>query len=168
MFGSEAIDLSKMAASVLLTCLLVGAVLLLFYRLYTPTSKRIDDMQAAANSSKTERLYELRDRSDDPSKKNPLVSNVISSLQEFDETDLLYVSVYYPGVANPTVFTYTDIDETMIGGSGFKLENCTTPTTDAAQSIARYSERRCAVRLNNIDYGGGDGNFLAVTIIIDS
>lgn len=145
----EPFDLAKMAITALLMCLVLGATMGLVYYMYDKTEERIDSMEKAATSASMEKLYELEQQflnnMTNPDMQ-PLVTNVVAALTEFQNDDLLYVTVTTPD-SNTTTYTYTGITLTVAGN----IETSAIPVTDASRALLPYSHCRCQLYLMRVD-----------------
>lgn len=164
----EPFDLAKMAITLLLVCLVVGATTGFFYMLYDNTDKRIDDMEKATESASMDRIYDLVQQYE--SNKGdfdayPLVTNVVSALTEFQESDLLYVAVdisqgqvHHVGADDVYAFTYTGTNLTTVVPNAaltFTTVQSDIPVTDASKLLLPYSNCRCEIYLYRYDTSTG-------------
>lgn len=107
MNAREGVDISKMAVSVLLICLVLGAGITFFYFGYDKTTAKISGMQESAASSTMSRLMEFDDMSGNFASSGggtqsalvtandlPLVANVAAVIQHAD-IELAYIAVVH-------------------------------------------------------------------------
>ncbi|MCM1215118.1 MAG: hypothetical protein NC548_11430 [Lachnospiraceae bacterium] len=162
MRSNESVDMMKWAIALLLLCLLIGATLSFFYMLYDNTDRRIDSMQKAATSSNMDRLYDLQDNTLQNSgdiHHYPLCSNVVSALTEFNEDDLLYISVITPD-GDTWVFTYgtennADGNNPVLTGVPGTVSYSQIPVTMACRLLLGYSDCRSELVLGKYDVKTG-------------
>lgn len=161
----EGKDLVKMAVAVLLFSLVIGAGLSVWYMLFSKEQELQSDLQQATNSATMERLYELQDISYTAKSGEgnyPLVTNVVSTLSEFNEQDLLFIYVdvtqngsnFYDG----SIFTYegvtlADLDTGGLQAAPADVITSSNPLTLACKKLLAYSSRRCFLELFETEYG---------------
>ena len=147
MNAKEPLDLAKMSIIVLLLCLTISATAGFFYYLYDTTDERVNTMEQATLSAPMEKLFQLEDQSS--SGNYPLVTNVVSALTEFQESDLLYITVK----GSPSVtYTYSGVNLTTISGN--EINQSAIPVTAAAKALLPYSDSRCILKLVHVDADG--------------
>ena len=171
MNAKEGVDLAKMAIAVMLTILALSAVFMLWYFLYDEESALQDSLNAATLSAATERLYEMQDATfvADDSKEYedyPLVSNVCSTLSEYNEDGLLFI---YCTARDVSTGKYSDSHWYTYDGVVLKslpssfpgvatatqlYPNTQIPVTYAVKSLLPYSQYRCRLQLVDYDYEG--------------
>ena len=155
----EGIDITKMAISVMLLVLVIGAGLSMWYMMEDHQSKLQRKMNKASSSAAMEKLYELRDISDSAKADNkpehyPLVSNVANAINEFNEDSLLFVYVkdeqqtIVPDTGADVGVTYTYED--VVLNNMPNVKQSVTPTTDVLKLLLRYSKYRCKFEI--VDY----------------
>ena len=173
MNSREPVDLAKMAVSLLLLCLVIGATTGLFYYMFDTTDAKIDDMEKATVSASMERLKELEHQylnNTTNVDQYPLVTNVVSALTEFESGDLLYVSVKLTpsltgGAEVTKTFTYTGVTLP----SSLTVIASSTPIIDMSRELLPYSDCRCELYLTQVDPSTGavttSGGMTGVTVV---
>lgn len=169
----EGIDITKMAISVMLLVLVIGAGLSMWYMMEDHQSDLQSKMNKASSSAAMEKLYELRDISDSAKADNkpehyPLVSNVANAINEFNEDSLLFV---YVQDEQQTIVSDTGTDEgvtytykgVVLAGRP-NVKQSVTPTTDVLKLLLRYSKYRC--RFEIIDYKYDELTYTGLQIFI--
>lgn len=177
MNNQEGFDLAKMAVSVLMLSLLIGAVMSVWYFMFGTEQKLQASMDKATRSAAVERLYELEDVSNaakEGSGQYPLVTNVVNILSEFNEQDLLfiYVDVTENGndFYNGALYTYEGVVLGGIDTTGLPDPNkisCTQPVTEACKKLLLYSRYRCYVDMFETKYDNMVYTGIRVSVIVE-
>ena len=153
----EPFDLAKMGVTLLLVCLVLACTIGFFYMMYDKTNEKIDSMEKATASASMDRLRDLEQQywsNTTDIESFPLVTNVVSALVEFEESDVLFVNVIGldPSTSSNT-YTYSGV--TLAGSNlGVKQES-NTPVTMASRELLQYSNCRCSIRLQQYDSATG-------------
>lgn len=167
MDNNEGLTLAKMAVGVLLLCLLLSAVLFIWYLSLDAYSVPVDKWEQAAITAAKDRLDELVWQSDNANPNNisefPLVTNVCNALDEFNDDGLIFVSIYTrepSGVENTVVYTYTNVPASSLGNphsGAISVINSTTPVTAATSKLLyTYSAYRCKLSEIHVTYSSGN------------
>lgn len=168
MNSREPFDLAKMAIITLLVILALGATVAFFYTLYDATDNRIDSMQKATLSASMDRLYDLRDLTETnigKMDKYPLVTNIVSALSDFNNEDLLYISVTTPQTEDNKTTVYTYSGTTLTGIATTDIVYSSVPVTDACKTLLRYSDCTAAVYIGEAEVNGYPGlSFVQIDI----
>jgi len=181
MNNSEGITLAKMAVIITLVVLVLGAIFTLWYKLSKPISDLERNMEKAANSTSSDRLYDLCDMTrtamyDSDYNAYPLVTNVCSALTEFNEDDLMFiytvetaVTAYGNTDSNPHCYTYKDVTVELpntLPGYIDNLENSCPdtlqPVSYAVQDLLTHSGKRCAVEI--VEYTQDSNTFIGIVV----
>lgn len=155
MNSKEPFDLAKMGITMLLVCLVLACTVGFFYMMYDKTDKKIDSMEKATASASMERMRDLEQQYwSSPTDVNafPLVTNVVSALVEFEESDFLFVNVVSPRATSNNTYTYSGV--TLSGNLG-TINESNTPVTMASRELLQYSNCRCSVLLKQYDADTG-------------
>lgn len=186
MHSEEGVTIAKMAVTVLIVVLLIGAILSLWWVFMNSENKMVNDLEGTVTSGTRSRLYDLMDQSltadslADQVSGHPLVTTVANCLAEFDNLDLLYVyctehklsatgaGTYsgcylytYPG-ANITNFSGLPHGTTPIT----QFNNSDVPVTQAVKNLLKYSQYRCHVTVADVPYGNSTLTGIVVEILV--
>lgn len=172
MNANEGIDLTKMAVTVLMVCLVLSATLFLWYFLQKVQNDQVSEWEDAANSAAVERVYDLIAQSKDAANKGrpqdfPIVTNVANALAEFPEAGLIFVSIYDEETGLTDVYTYEGT-YALLGSalehSNFTSHESISPVSECVSDLLkRYSDRRCSLMQIDVTYDtSGSGQYIKV------
>lgn len=163
MDSKEGFDIVKMAITVLLLVLLIGAALSVFYMLTDKTNDYVKSMSKANNSVNMDKFREMGDMC--KNEEYVLVTVVASAIQEFKDDDLLYIRVV--GAGNDIVYTYDGVNLSSL----FQGTTTTTttvkssvPTSMCAKQLLQYTDKRCKVEVDDLTEQGFDMSGITITI----
>lgn len=165
MNSREHIDLTKMAITAMMVTLVLGALLALFFFLYTFMSKKSTDAQQIITTTSTEKLSDLCNATN--SGDMPWVTSVINSLTEVEDPNLLYIQVVDNNTGAETFFTYEDVS--LQGVNLANVKQYQMPIDACCQYLLGFSNKRCGVQYlqdnNNLAAGGLPFDCLQITIL---
>lgn len=176
MNGQEGINMAKMAVSVLLCSLLVGAVITFFYVFVTIGNKSYGETKQKVETVNMEKLYTLQDQSltaDNfaigSTKAHPLVSAASATLLEYDEKDLIYIYVTCRYVKpdgtfayrGSRLFTYTGVSfvpgvlNVLPGyAAGIQYTYKDSILNDSTKYMNQWAKERCHLSVGQVPVGG--------------
>lgn len=161
----EHVDLAKMAITAMMVTLVLGALLALFFFLYTFLSHKTTDVQQVITQTSTEKLSDLCNATN--SGDMPWVTSVINALTEVDDSNLLYVQVVDNNSGDEIFFTYDDI--TIQGVDQSKVKQFQLPMDACCQYLLGFSNKRCGIQYlednNNLAAGGLPFDCIQITIL---
>lgn len=161
----EHVDLAKMAITAMMVTLVLGALLALFFFLYTFLSHKTTDVQQVITHTSTEKLSDLCNATN--SGDMPWVTSVINALTEVDDSNLLYVQVVDNNSGAEIFFTYDDI--TIQGVDQSKVKQFQLPMDACCQYLLGFSNKRCGIQYlednNNLAAGGLPFDCIQITIL---
>lgn len=181
MNSNEGMTLVKMSVTALLTVLIIGAVMSLWYVLSNSENKMSNDLERSVTSGTTSRLYDLSDQSltadaDDLGiEGHPLVSTVAHAISEFNNTDLLYIYVTAHTKTgsgdlynNCYLYTYPgiNISDTSALPHGHstitQINDSQVPVTQAVKNMLQYTQHRCHLTVSEVPYK--DNTYIGIIV----
>lgn len=156
----EHLDVMKMAITILMTSLVIGAAVTFFYFNIRVENQFDKAMVNATNSSRMNRLKDLQDLSfgDDVSN-YPLVTQVMSALDNFSAEELLYIRILSAGGTDGPVMP-PDKPQIIIHYKGYvpsDLDGVTgltpseTPVALAQEHLMHYAQCRCKLEIGTTE-----------------
>ena len=149
--GNEGVDVMKMAVIALLTCLVVSAGAMLFYRVYGWLNDDITSMKQQALSAQLDKFFEFEDMSTTAYNNGgnyPLVTMVAQTILENQSQDILFYQVFLP---DNTYYAFSSADLTSVSVTGAQLSS--NPEDATAALLLQYAGHRCSLTI----YGDDDG-----------
>lgn len=179
----EGIDITKMAIGCMLLALLIGAVFIMWYLVSGAESKVQRNMDTATNSAATERLYEMQDATFTADASGnyedyPLVTNVCSTLSEYNEDSLLFVyctarDIQTNTYSNSHWYTYEDVILNNLPSSFPGVSTATQlypdtqiPITYAVKELFTYTQYRCRLQLVDYNYDNMTYTGIIVEVLV--
>ena len=174
---NEGVTLVKMAVAVLVLSLTISAVMSVFYLMSNFENKTRHQLSKAKESASIDRLYELDNQSKIADKGDgvfPLVTNVVNTLTELEDVDLLFVYTDYTkdglNFTDGHIFTYDTVSITNAHTSGLKASTITQHKSPdlipiATRHLLSYSKQRCYLEIFETKYNNVNYTCIRISII---